>query len=62
MYVVFICIAAYGVVSRAMTMHGEIEFTVTSITTNIFYTPYWFLYSDTEEEKEALNRKIIQSQ
>lgn len=55
LYVIFICISAYGIVSRAMIKYGEIEFTATSIFTNIFYAPYWFLYSDVSNERQLLD-------
>ena len=58
MYVAFICIAAYGVVSRVMTKLGDVQFTANSIFTNIFYAPYWFLYAETSDEKNALDGKI----
>ncbi|CAF1001217.1 unnamed protein product [Rotaria sordida] len=54
-YIIFVCIAAYGVVSRALTMYAELEFTARSIFTAVFYQPYWFLYSIVEEEKSNLD-------
>ncbi len=52
---------AYGVVSGAMTKYGEVKFDVRSIFNNIFYAPYWFLYSEASDEKKALDSEIIQS-
>jgi hypothetical protein len=58
-YVAFIFIAAYGVVSRSMTKLGDVQFTAKSIFVNIFYAPYWFLYSEINDEKNALDGRII---
>ncbi|CAF4662919.1 unnamed protein product, partial [Rotaria sp. Silwood2] len=55
MYIIFVCIAAYGVVSRALTMYDELEFTARSVLTAIFYQPYWFLYSIVDQEKSHLD-------
>ncbi|CAF4144077.1 unnamed protein product [Rotaria magnacalcarata] len=57
-YVAFICIAAYGVASRVMMNHVGIQFSVHSIVGNVLYTPYWFLFSDGEDEKRTLNEII----
>ena len=59
MYIIFVCIAAYGVVSRALTMYGEIEFTAKSIFTAVFYQPYWLLYAIADTEKSNLDGKKI---
>jgi lipocalin len=53
--VAFICIAAYGVASRAMIKQDEVTFTLRSIFANIFYAPYWLLYADAEDEKKTLD-------
>ncbi len=58
MYIIFVCIAAYGVVSRALIMYNTLEFTAKSIFTAIFYQPYWFLYSIVESEKNTLDGKL----
>ena len=58
MYVAFIFIAAYGVVSRVMTKLGNVQFTANSIFANIFYAPYWFLYAEINDEKNALDGKV----
>ena len=60
MYIIFVCIAAYGVVSRALTMYGEIEFTAKSIFMAVFYQPYWLLYSVADNEKSNLDGKKLQ--
>ena len=57
-YIIFVCIVAYGVVSRALTMYSSIEFTVRGIVTAVFYQPYWFLYSLVEDEKRILDGKL----
>jgi hypothetical protein len=41
---IFIAIAAYGVVSRALILYNEIPFTAQGIFGNIIYIPYWFIY------------------
>ncbi|UJR11208.1 hypothetical protein I4U23_015389 [Adineta vaga] len=49
-YMIFIAIAAYGVVSRALFMYKQVPFTGQGIFENIFYSPYWFIhgqYNDT---------------
>jgi hypothetical protein len=53
--VAIICVAAYGVASRAMIKQGEVLFTPQSIFENIFYAPYWFLYEDADDEKRTLD-------
>ena len=55
---VFICISAYGVVSRAMIKHGDVQFTAYGIFTDVFYAPYWFLYSVVDDEKKQLDGNI----
>lgn len=57
MYLIFICIAAYGVVSRALFKYNELQFTAQNISESIFYRPYWFLYSVVDDEKEELDSK-----
>jgi len=52
---------AYGVVSGAMTKYGTVKFDARSIFNNIFYAPYWFLYSEANDEKKALDGEIIES-
>ncbi|UJR16241.1 hypothetical protein I4U23_003149 [Adineta vaga] len=54
-YLIFVCIAAYGVVSRALFMYNNIEFTAQNVFTSIFYRPYWFLYSIVDEERNDLD-------
>ena len=41
---IFIAIAAYGVVSRALFMYKQVPFTGHGIFENIFYSPYWFIH------------------
>jgi len=43
-----------------MTKYGDVQFTAQSIFSNIFYAPYWFLYSDVSNERAALDGKIIE--
>ena len=57
-YLIFVCIAAYGVVSRALFMYNKLEFTATNLFVSIFYRPYWFLYSIVEDEKNELDSKL----
>ncbi|CAF3609712.1 unnamed protein product [Rotaria sp. Silwood1] len=54
-YIIFVCIAAYGVVSRALTMYSELEFTAKSVFSAVFYQPYWFLYSIVDQEISNLD-------
>ncbi|UJR23620.1 hypothetical protein I4U23_026606 [Adineta vaga] len=55
LYVVLICIAAYGVVSRTMINQSKMEFTIHSIFANIFHAPYWLLYADSDDERETID-------
>lgn len=56
---IFVCITAYGVVSRAIFMYDQMRFTALSIFTEVFYRPYWFLYSIIEEETAALDGSLL---
>ncbi|UJR07511.1 hypothetical protein I4U23_011800 [Adineta vaga] len=56
-YMIFIAIAAYGVVSRAMILYKQVPFTLHSIFKEIFYEPYWFIYGEVSD-KELLDNKI----
>ncbi|CAF1427263.1 unnamed protein product [Adineta steineri] len=48
-YLIFIAIAAYGVVSRALIMYNQVPFTVHGIFENIFYSPYWFIHGEVND-------------
>jgi hypothetical protein len=52
-------VAAYGIVSRSLTMYDSIEFTAKNLSAAIFYRPYWFLYGDVDDEKIDLDSKNI---
>jgi hypothetical protein len=41
---IFIAIAAYGVVSRALIFYKQISFTGTDVLKAVFHEPYWFIY------------------
>ncbi|CAF0951970.1 unnamed protein product [Rotaria sp. Silwood1] len=56
-YMIFIAIAAYGVVSRALIFYKEIPFTGRGILTEIFYEPYWFMYGEFSD-KDLLDERI----
>ncbi len=58
-YLIFVCIAAYGVVSRALIMYGNLTFTAKDLLMAIFYRPYWFLYSIVDDEKNDLDSKSL---
>jgi hypothetical protein len=49
-YMIFIAIAAYGVVSRALILYKQIPFTGSNILKEIFYEPYWFIYGDASDK------------
>jgi hypothetical protein len=53
---IFIAIAAYGVVSRALILYNEIPFTANDLFKQILYVPYWFIYGDISD-KDLLDRK-----
>ncbi|CAF3716629.1 unnamed protein product [Adineta steineri] len=56
-YMIFIAIAAYGVVSRALIFYQQIPFTGSDIFRSIFYEPYWFIYGDVSD-KDLLDQII----
>jgi len=58
LYMIFIAIAAYGVVSRALILYKQIPFTGSGIFGEIFYEPYWFIYGDVSD-KDLLDRKTF---
>ncbi|CAF1014905.1 unnamed protein product [Adineta ricciae] len=58
-YMIFIAIAAYGVVSRALILYKQVPFTVHAIFKEIFYEPYWFIYGEVSD-KDLLDN-IIQT-
>jgi len=53
---IFIAIAAYGVVSRSLILYNQVPFTGRGIFGKIFYEPYWFIYGDVSD-KDLLDRK-----
>ncbi|CAF0870280.1 unnamed protein product, partial [Didymodactylos carnosus] len=57
-YIIFIFIAAYGVVSRSMISYGNVDFSGRGIFSNILYPPYWFLYGNTGDELSTLDNMI----
>ena len=58
LYIIFVCIIAYGVVSRALVMSSDLRFNYFSIVSAVFYRPYWFLYSIVDDERNKLDGKI----
>ena len=58
-FIIFVCIAAYGVVSTALTAYSSVDFTAQNISSAVFYRPYWFLYSIVDDEKKKLDGKFI---
>ncbi|CAF1153400.1 unnamed protein product [Adineta steineri] len=56
-YMIFIAVAAYGVVSRALILYQQIPFTGSDIFRSIFYEPYWFIYGDVSD-KDLLDQII----
>jgi hypothetical protein len=61
-YIIFVCIAAYGVVSSALTMYSSIEFTANNVSSAVFYQPYWFLYGIVDDEKNYLDGTLYRLQ
>ncbi len=49
-YMIFIAIAAYGVVSRALILYKQIPFTAKKLFGEIFYEPYWFIYGEISDK------------
>ncbi|UJR20641.1 hypothetical protein I4U23_023766 [Adineta vaga] len=58
LYMIFIAIAAYGVVSRALILYKEVPFTASALFKEIFYEPYWFIYGEVSD-KNLLDEKIL---
>ncbi|CAF1400746.1 unnamed protein product, partial [Didymodactylos carnosus] len=54
-YIIFILIAAYGVVSRSMISYQNVTFDGRGIFSNILYPPYWFIYGNTQDELQKLD-------
>jgi hypothetical protein len=52
MYLIFVVIVAYGIVSRPWLLYKQIPFTAHGIFKNIFYTPYWLLYTSISDKDE----------
>ncbi|CAF1258158.1 unnamed protein product [Didymodactylos carnosus] len=61
-YIIFIFIAAYGVVSRAMISYQSVTFDGDGIFSNIFYPPYWFIYGNTQNELDRLDEMIAKDE
>ncbi|CAM4805119.1 unnamed protein product [Rotaria magnacalcarata] len=57
-YMIFIAIAAYGVVSRALIYYKEVPFTSRGIFSGIFYEPYWFIHGEVSD-KDLLDERIM---
>ena len=55
---IFIAIAAYGVVSRSLILYRQIPFTGQGIFGQIFYQPYWFIYGEISD-KATLDSKYF---
>jgi len=53
---IFIAIAAYGIVSRALIFYKQVPFTFPGIFENIFYEPYWFMFGEFKD-KQTLDGK-----
>ncbi|CAF4600940.1 unnamed protein product [Rotaria sp. Silwood1] len=56
-YMIFIAIAAYAVVSRALIFYKEVSFTGRGILSEFFYEPYWFIYGEFSD-KDLLDERI----
>ncbi|CAF1433937.1 unnamed protein product [Rotaria magnacalcarata] len=49
LYIAFVAIAAYGVVSRSLFKYNQVSFDGRGIFGEIFYRPYWFLYGQVSD-------------
>ncbi|CAF3511447.1 unnamed protein product [Rotaria sp. Silwood1] len=49
-FMIFIAITAYGVVSRALILYKQVPFTGHGIFSEIFYEPYWFIYGEVSDK------------
>jgi hypothetical protein len=61
-YIIFVCMTAYGVVSAALTMYSTIEFSAKNLSSAILYRPYWFIFSIIDDERVKLDGKFILTQ
>ncbi|CAF1610868.1 unnamed protein product, partial [Didymodactylos carnosus] len=60
-YVMFVCIAAYGFVSRSLILYRDVDFIGRGIFRQIFYRPYWFLYSIVDDKTKQIDGIINNS-
>ncbi|CAF4095024.1 unnamed protein product, partial [Adineta steineri] len=56
-YMIFIAISAYGVVSRSLILYKQIPFTINDIFKDVLYKPYWFIFGDVSD-KDLLNEIV----
>ncbi|CAF0730867.1 unnamed protein product [Adineta steineri] len=55
-YMIFIAIAAYGVVSRSLIFYNRVEFSGRAIFSQILYEPYWFVYGAVSDKEFLENQ------
>ncbi|CAF3650691.1 unnamed protein product [Rotaria sp. Silwood1] len=53
LYIIFVFIIAYGVVSRAMIMYKKVDFNVHDIFSRILYPPFSFLFGGSDKLLEG---------
>jgi hypothetical protein len=53
LYIIFVFIAAYGVVSRAMILPNKIDFSIHGVFSRILYPPYSFLFGGSDKVLEG---------
>ncbi|CAF2408271.1 unnamed protein product [Rotaria sp. Silwood2] len=58
-YMIFIAVTAYGVVSRALLLYKEVPFTGRGIFNQIFYEPYWLIYGEVSDKDLLDNAWIL---
>ncbi|CAF1116862.1 unnamed protein product, partial [Rotaria sordida] len=49
-FMIFIAITAYGVVSRSLILYKQVPFTGYGIFSEIFYEPYWLIYGEVSDK------------
>ena len=48
---IFVAVAAYGVVSRSLILYNQVPFTGRGIFSEILYRPYWFIFGDVSDKQ-----------
>jgi hypothetical protein len=58
-YIIFVAMAAYGVVSRSLVLYKQVPFNARGIFENIFYPIYWFMHGDVPDRNLLDSNEIF---